>query len=310
MKMTLAKQLKEKYSDVVSKVAKPLHFFALALLIVEALIIILSSRASEQLMSNLLIAGAGMFVFVVTVVVIILFKRPWVLLAEKASELLAFTQKVISKTTEVVNESLPNVEDVQNKFTLAIDTNPKDIPEFTTINEEEKEKIEKMLIELDELEALERQINPNVTINIENLLKQANFYFSASNPEKALEIIEHILEQEPKNSQALSLASWIWFSRGLQNSKKGEPKKAILCYEKSLDFDPEFLPALYNIACNYSKLSKNDSGKMLQDNRDKAIKFLADAINIKPEKYKQLAATDVDFTNMKNDPEFIELIKI
>ena len=308
--MVSAEQIKEKYSNTISKVAKPLHFFALALLIVEALIMILSSRASEQLMSNLLIAGAGMFVFVVSVVVIILFTRPWVLLAEKASELLAFTQKEILATTIKLNKSIPDIEYTQNKFTRAIETNPKDIPEISIIEEERKQEIIKEINELGELNALERQLTPNVIINTDNLLKQANFYFTTSKSEKSLEIIEPILEKEPKNSQALSLASWIWFTKGLQESKDGNPKKAISNYSRSLHFDSGFLPALYNIACNHAKLSKDASGNISQNNHDDAIKFLKKAISIKPEKYKRLASLDVDFTNIKNEPEFNDLIKI
>lgn len=90
---------KNKFAAV-ADVTNPLKFFALALLIVEALIGILSVNASAELLEKILYAAVGMFVLVVMVVVWIAFKIPHVLLATTPSELNAKIEEIGKEVRE------------------------------------------------------------------------------------------------------------------------------------------------------------------------------------------------------------------
>ena len=83
---------KPKFSGKVSTltaITNPLKFFALALLIVEAIIAILAiQEVSTELMTTLAYLATFMFVLVVMMVVLIVFKAPDVLTATKPAELL------------------------------------------------------------------------------------------------------------------------------------------------------------------------------------------------------------------------------
>jgi hypothetical protein len=93
------KDSKNKFAAI-ADVTNPLKFFALALLIVEALIGILSVNASAELLEKILYAAVGMFVLVVMVVVWIAFKIPHVLLATTPSELNAKIEEIRKEVKE------------------------------------------------------------------------------------------------------------------------------------------------------------------------------------------------------------------
>ena len=81
--------------------------------------------------------------------------------------------------------------------------------------------------------------------------------------------------------------------------KLGRNEEAIASYDRALQIKPDLHEAWYNKACAYS----------LQNNIELALENLQKAIQINPEKYRELAKTDSDFENIRHDPRFQALIQ-
>ncbi|NET60559.1 MAG: tetratricopeptide repeat protein [Symploca sp. SIO2E6] len=76
------------------------------------------------------------------------------------------------------------------------------------------------------------------------------------------------------------------------------PAKLIASYDRAIEIKPDDGAAWYNKACCYG----------LQNNIDLAIQNLQQAINLNPDKYREMAKTDSDFDNIRSEPRFQELI--
>ena len=106
------------WAAIIGSIKNPLTFFALALLMVEALIDILSVNGSGIILT-LSFLGTGMFVFVVSMVVLLLFKSPEALLAVKVSDLRRKVHRIKSdvrylKMSQLYQQALQNPDQFMN----------------------------------------------------------------------------------------------------------------------------------------------------------------------------------------------------
>ena len=74
---------------------------------------------------------------------------------------------------------------------------------------------------------------------------------------------------------------------------------AIAAYEQAIKIKPDLHEAWYNKACCYA----------LQNNIEQALKNLQQAINLNPDEYREMAKTDSDFDNIRDDERFQALIE-
>jgi len=75
-------------------------------------------------------------------------------------------------------------------------------------------------------------------------------------------------------------------------------QEAIASYDKALEFKPDDDAAWYNKACCYA----------LQNKIDLALGNLQQAINLNPDKYREMAKTDSDFDSLRENERFQALI--
>ena len=75
-------------------------------------------------------------------------------------------------------------------------------------------------------------------------------------------------------------------------------EEEIASYDQPLKFKPDNNQAWYNKACCYA----------LQGNVNLAIENLRQAINLNPDKYREMAKTDSDFDSIREDEQFQALI--
>jgi len=87
-------------------------------------------------------------------------------------------------------------------------------------------------------------------------------------------------------------------NRGILYIKLGEYNKALDDLNRSLELRPDEPDTFYNLACLYSLWKKTED----------AIAYLEKAI-IKDRKYREMAKTDKDFDNIRDDPRFKILIE-
>lgn len=78
--------------------------------------------------------------------------------------------------------------------------------------------------------------------------------------------------------------------------KQKKIDNALSEFQAIIKIDKNYATAYYNIACSYSLLNK----------KEKSLEFLKQSILLNKE-FKELAKTDVDFDNIKNDKEFKNL---
>ncbi len=90
-----------------------------------------------------------------------------------------------------------------------------------------------------------------------------------------------------------------WINRGITLSNLGRYEEAISSYDKAIEVKSSAPNAYYNKACAYS----------LQNNLEPALENLQKAIQLNPEKYRDMAKTDSDFDNIRHDPRFQALIQ-
>ena len=118
--------------STITAITNPLKFFALALLIVEAIIAILAiQEISTELMTTLAYLATFMFVLVVMMVVLIVFKAPDVLTATKPAELLKALRESRSKveimleTERIKEEWVKSIADEMDEIKeIPISTKP------------------------------------------------------------------------------------------------------------------------------------------------------------------------------------------
>ncbi|MEM9212998.1 MAG: tetratricopeptide repeat protein [Cyanobacteria bacterium P01_F01_bin.150] len=90
-----------------------------------------------------------------------------------------------------------------------------------------------------------------------------------------------------------------WSNRGVSLDDLGRREEAIVSYDKALEFKPDFSSAMYNKACSLS----------LMGDRDGALEWLKKAIALDA-KYREMAKTDEDFSELRDDPRFQKLVQL
>lgn len=103
--------------------------------------------------------------------------------------------------------------------------------------------------------------------------------------------LQQLVEQRPGDGQA-------WFNLGYCLHMDGKLDEAIVAHKKAIELKANESTATYNLACAYSL--KNDS--------EKAISTLKLAIEKGMRDYNQVA-NDSDFDNVRETPEFKELLE-
>ena len=118
-----------------------------------------------------------------------------------------------------------------------------------------------------------------------------NVLYRLQRYEEAIASYDRALELKPDDDQA-------WNNRGIVLDNLQRYEEALASYDKALELNPDDDDTWYNKACVYS----------LQKNVDLAIENLAQAINLNPE-YREMAKTDSNFDNIREEPKFKALIE-
>jgi tetratricopeptide (TPR) repeat protein len=90
-----------------------------------------------------------------------------------------------------------------------------------------------------------------------------------------------------------------WINRGIALTRLKQYKEGLASYNQALSINQNADQAYYNKACSYA----------LQDNVELTIENLQRAIQLVPDKYRQLAGTDSDFAQVRSDLRFQRLLK-
>jgi tetratricopeptide (TPR) repeat protein len=174
-------------------------------------------------------------------------------------------------------------------------------------------------------ERLKDLSNLGLTTDAYTAFLRGNFYYNQDKYTEALESYNWSLELEPKSAAAL-------INRGNAYHKLGKYEEALADYNLSLKLMPDNAGTLYNRGITYARLGRYDEAftdfnlslKLRPDNADTfynmactyslmvrtsdAINYLKQAIS-KDKKYIDMAKTDKDFDNIRNDPRFQKLIE-
>ncbi|MFO7924742.1 MAG: tetratricopeptide repeat protein [Bacteroidales bacterium] len=86
------------------------------------------------------------------------------------------------------------------------------------------------------------------------LVELVNFYINSDNAEAALNYLQLAKEQEPENPS-------FHFAEGMLYERMGDPETAKEAYQRSIDLNPEFFDANYNMGVLYY----NEAVKMLEE---------------------------------------------
>ncbi|MDF5739444.1 tetratricopeptide repeat protein, partial [Nostoc sp. S13] len=108
--------------------------------------------------------------------------------------------------------------------------------------------------------------------------------------EEAIASFDQALKIKPDDHQA-------WNNRGVALGDLGRLEEEIASYEQAIKINPDKDNAWYNKACCYGLLG----------NIDLAIENLQQALNLNPE-CREMAKTDTDFDNTREDRQFQNLI--
>jgi tetratricopeptide (TPR) repeat protein len=174
-------------------------------------------------------------------------------------------------------------------------------------------------------------INSEVTrlksiISSNEYINQGNYYFVSTNYENALIYYEKAIEIEPGYPEAwfykgrtLSLGekryeeaivaykqaiklkidyyeAMIFCSVALRKLKRYE--ESISMCDKAIEVNPNYPRAWYSRACSYALLG----------NVEQAIKNLEKSIEISNRRYREVAKTDLDFEDIRDNEEFTKLV--
>lgn len=130
---------------------------------------------------------------------------------------------------------------------------------------------------------------PLYSQNVNPKIQEADSLVKNKEYQKAEKLYHKIIKSEPGNNLAIYKLASLYYSE----------KKYDEAIKNYLKLAPNKNPAvLYNLACTYS----------LNDNKSEALKYLQEAVN---NGFSQvsLLKTDPDLTNIRNEKQFVEIIK-
>jgi len=161
-----------------------------------------------------------------------------------------------------------------------------------SFSEEKKELPPELDERLVNLEAkLEDITRLGFTTDAETASSRAHYFYNLGKYEEALANLNWSLELEPDNHITLN-------NRGLTYAKLERYDEALADYNRALELRPDDPGTLYNLACLFS----------LQKKTDDALDYLEKAIS-KDNKFREMAKTDEDFNNIRDDPRFNKIIE-
>lgn len=131
------------------------------------------------------------------------------------------------------------------------------------------------------------ELNPNDPAAFNN---RGNAYFRLKRYDKALADFNRALELRPNDPETIR-------NRGLTYAKLERYDETFTDFNRALELEPDNAGTLYDLACTSSLLEKTDH----------ALAYLEKAITL-DKKYREMAKTDNDFDNIRNDPRFKKLI--
>ena len=110
--------------------------------------------------------------------------------------------------------------------------------------------------------------------------------------EEAIASYDKALQIKPDDYQT-------WDNRGYALCKLEQLEEAIISCNKALEIKPDYDNAFYNKACYLA----------LQNQIYLALENLQQAITLNPDKYREMAKTDSELDNIRQDPRFQALIQ-
>jgi tetratricopeptide (TPR) repeat protein len=123
------------------------------------------------------------------------------------------------------------------------------------------------------------------------LNNRGNTYFALKRYDEAFADFNRSLELRPDDPVTL-------YNRGTTYPHLGRYDEALADLNRSLELRPDYPATLYNLACLFSlRVKPND-----------ALAYLEKAVG-KDKKYRELAKTDEDFNNIRDDSRFKKLIE-
>jgi tetratricopeptide (TPR) repeat protein len=132
------------------------------------------------------------------------------------------------------------------------------------------------------------ELRPDNPITLNN---RGSTYDELGRYDEALADYNRSLELRPDNLTTLN-------NRGSTYAKLGRYDEALADYNRSLELRPDYPSAIYNLACIFSLWGKTDD----------ALAYLEKAIKM-DKKYREMAKTDKDFDNIRDDPRFKKLVE-
>ena len=123
------------------------------------------------------------------------------------------------------------------------------------------------------------------------LYNRGTTYARLERYEEALADYTRALELRPDHPETLN-------NRGITYAKLERYEEALADYNRALELKPDDTSTLFNLACLFSLWRKNDDAL---HNLEKAIYL--------DNKYREMAKTDKDFDNIRDDPRFKKLME-
>ena len=141
-----------------------------------------------------------------------------------------------------------------------------------------------------ELQALTKELDLSDNEQANVAYKQFLLSMKCERYEAAITYVDLWLNYEEDDSLA-------WYGRGIALGNLGRLEEAIASYDRALEIKPDHANAWYNRACYLA----------LQNQVEPALESLAKAISL-GNKYQEMAKTDADFDNIREDSRFQSLI--
>ncbi len=127
--------------------------------------------------------------------------------------------------------------------------------------------------------------------HLDALYNRGNTYARLERYEEALADYSRALELRPDHPETFN-------NRGITYAQLERYEEALADYNRALELKPDDSSTLFNLACLFSLWRKNDDAL---HNLEKAIYL--------DNKYREMAKTDKDFDNIREDPRFKKLIE-